>query len=141
NHPDPNQRLQELYQSIKAVYASTYCQNARTYIQSTSYRIEEEKMAVVIQEMVGQEHRGRFYPHISGVARSYNYYPVEGQKAEDGTALVALGLGQIVVTGGATLRFAPRSPAVSPQFSAPGDFLRYSQRIFYAVDTARPRVD
>ncbi len=141
NHPDPNQRLQEVYRAIKAVYASTYSQNARTYIAGTSFRIEEEKMAVVIQEMVGQEHHGRFYPHISGVARSYNYYPVEGQKPEDGTALVALGLGQIVVTGGACLRFAPRSPSILPQFQKPADFLRLSQKRFYAVDMTQKEVD
>jgi len=141
NHVDPEIRFQELCQAIKAVYASTWCENARTYISSTLFRPEEEKMGVVIQEMVGQDHDGHFYPHFSGVALSYNYYPIRGQSADDGTALVAVGLGHTIVLGGAALRFCPASPGVLPQFKTPLDMVGSAQKSFYALDTTRQTVD
>ncbi|MEE8410269.1 MAG: PEP/pyruvate-binding domain-containing protein, partial [Myxococcota bacterium] len=141
NHPDMGKRFEELCRAIKAVYASTYCENARSYIANTAFRHEEEKMGIVIQEMVGQEKNDRYYPHISGVALSYNFYPVDGQKPEDGTALAALGLGHMVVTGGAVLRFSPTSPGVLPQFKSASDYARLSQRQFFAVDMTKPEID
>ena len=141
NHPDRPRRRRELARAIKAVYASTYCENARAYIQRTHFRQEEEKMGVIIQEMVGQQHNGRFYPHLSGVALSYNYYPIKRQRPEDGTVLVALGLGQTIVAGGAVVRFSPSTPRVLPQFPTAEDFLHSAQREFYALDMTQPEVN
>jgi CheY-like chemotaxis protein len=141
NHPVPAVRLGELSRAIKAVYASTYCGDARAYMRSTPYRVEEEKMGVVIQRLVGRAHGDRFYPHMSGVALSYNYYPLGYQKAEEGVALMALGLGQIIVLGGSVLQFSPSTPQILPQFPSAGDFLKYSQKRFLSLDLARPKVD
>lgn len=140
-HPDPEVRLAELGRAIRAVYASTYSEDAQAYIAGTPYSIEEEKMAVLIQEVVGRAHGSRFYPPISGVALSYNYYPVGPQRAEDGLALLALGLGQTIVQGGAALQFSPSNPEVLPQFGSTAELLRYSQNRFYALDLSRPTVD
>ena len=134
NHPDPLVRLQHLVATIKRVYASTFYQGAKEYMKATAYRLEEEKMAVIVQSVVGTEHEQRFYPDVSGVARSYNFYPVPPQKGEDGTASVALGLGRLVVEGGEVLRFTPRYPRHVVQFSSVQDTLRNSQREFYALD-------
>lgn len=141
NHPDPAERFAELRRAIKAVWASTYSENARAYVASTPFMPEEEKMAVAIQYVVGQQHGDRYYPHISGIALSHNYYPVKGQKAGEGVALLALGLGHIVVHGGHVLRFSPRNPAILPQFNGVKDLLRYSQRRFLALDMGRHTVD
>jgi CheY-like chemotaxis protein len=141
NHPDPEVRLAELGKAIRAVYASTYSEDAQAYIGGTPYSIEEEKMAVLIQEIVGRAHGSRFYPPISGVALSYNYYPVGPQRAEDGLALVALGLGQTIVQGGAALQFSPANPEVLPQFGSTAEMLRYSQARFYALDLSRQTLD
>jgi len=134
NQPDVDSRFLTLANAIKLVYASTYYQQAKAYIESTGHRPEEERMAVIIQELVGNLHGWRFYPDFSGVARSYNYYPVEHAKPEDGVVNVALGLGKTVVDGGITLRFTPAYPGVLPQFNTPKEMLRNSQRQFYAVD-------
>lgn len=141
NHPDPEVRFQELCQAIKAVYASTYSADARAYIEGTPYSIEEEKMAVLIQEIVGRAYGQRYYPNASGVAVSYNYYPIGNQKADDGLAMVALGLGQTIVQGGQVLQFSPSTPSVLPQFGSAQDYLRFSQRQFWALDLSRQRVD
>ncbi len=98
-------------------------------------------MGVVIQQIVGQQFGDRFYPHFSGVAMSYNYYPIESQRTEEGTALLALGLGQQIVQGGAALRFCPASPGVLPQFERASDYVRLSQSEFWAVDLSRSLVD
>ncbi len=134
NQPDLDSRFLTLANAIKLVYASTYYQQAKSYIESTGHRPEEEGMAVIIQEVVGHRHSWRFYPDFSGVARSYNYYPVEAAKPEDGVVDVALGLGKTVVDGGITLRFTPAYPHVLPQFNTPKEILQNSQRQFYAVD-------
>src|ERR1035438_3472169 len=99
NNPDINIRLHELLECIKCVYASTFCKAARDYMKVTSYRLEEEKMAVIIQQLVGASHEERYYPDFAGVAKSFNFYPVPPQKSMDGIALVALGLGKTVVDG------------------------------------------
>jgi hypothetical protein len=145
NHFDPEERFGQLCRAIKAVWASTYSDDARAYIARTQYSVEEEKMAVLIQEVVGQPYGegagARFYPHIGGVAVSYNYYPIGHQKAEDGLAYVALGLGQQIVQGGAALQFSPGEPSVLPQFGSAQDYLRYTQRRFYALDLTQVMPD
>ncbi len=137
NHPAEQLRLREILRAVRAVWASTYGQNARAYIASTPYRIEEEKMAVIIQEVVGHRLGDRYYPPISGVARSYNYYPVGSQRAEEGIAMIAIGLGQTIALGGSTLQFSPGTPGVLPQFAEASDYLRYGQTQFYALDLRR----
>ena len=94
NHPDPAIRLAELLNCIKCVYASTFYKKAKDYMKATDYRLEEEKMAIIIQRLVGARRDGRFYPDFAGVAKSYNFYPVPPQKSSDGIAMVALGLGK-----------------------------------------------
>ena len=118
--PDPLARLAELEEAIKLVYASTYSANARAYMANTPNRVEEEKMAVVVQTLVGRRFDDRFYPHFAGVAQSYNYYPVRAQKPEDGVAQLVLGLGKGVVEGCVSLRFSPATPQVLPSSPAPG---------------------
>jgi CheY-like chemotaxis protein len=134
NNNDLEVRLGELIAAIKRVYASTFYQKAKRYIEATPYRLEEEKMAVIIQKLVGNQHGHRFYPDISGVARSHNFYPVSPLKSDDGIVSVALGLGAIVVEGGLTIRFCPKYPRHQIQFSSADDMIKYSQREFYALD-------
>ena len=134
NDPNPLVRLHRLLDTIKRVYASTFYQSAKEYMKATAYRLEEEKMAVIVQTIVGTPHECRFYPDISGVARSYNFYPVPPQKGEDGTVSVALGLGRVIVEGGTVLRFSPRYPKHLMQFSSVKDTLRNSQQEFFALD-------
>ncbi len=134
NHPDSGVRLKELVSAIKQVYASTYSQGAKNYIVATPYRLEEEKMAVIIQRLVGSQHENRFYPNIAGVARSYNFYPHPPLSPTDGIASVALGLGTIVVDGGKVVRFSPRFPHHMVQLSEIEDTLRNTQTEFYAVE-------
>ena len=133
-HPDHDERLARLIEAVKRVYASTFLQNAKAYLRATPYRLEEEKMAVIIQKVVGAEHGSRFYPDFSGVARSYNYYPAAPLRAEDGVAAVALGLGRAVVEGGRVLSFCPRAPRNLIQFSSVDDIVANSQRQFWAVE-------
>ncbi len=136
NHAHPPERVKQLILAIKLVYASTYCQNARAYVKSTFHRTEDEKMGVIIQQLTGKVYGDYFYPAISGVAQSYNYYPISHMKPEDGLAHVALGLGKIVVEGGVALRFSPKYPQFLPQFSTVDDILQNSQRFFYALKMA-----
>jgi CheY-like chemotaxis protein len=126
-------RFLNLVNAIKFVYASTFFRQAKSYIGSTPHRIEDEKMAVVIQPVVGKLHRDCFYPEFSGVARSYNYYPVGQAKPEDGVVNLALGLGKTVVDGGVSLRFTPAFPGILPQFTSIKDMFSFSQRDFYAI--------
>jgi len=131
---DPNVRLNELLNSIKRVYASTFYKSAKDYMKVTSYRLEEEKMAVIIQKMVGANRNGRYYPDFSGVAKSYNFYPVPPQKSSDGIALVALGLGKTVVEGGNTVRFCPKFPRHLMQFFSTKETIKNAQQDFYALN-------
>jgi hypothetical protein len=126
-------RFLNLVNAVKFVYASTFFRQAKSYINSTPHRIEDEKMAVVIQPIVGTLHQDCFYPDFSGVARSYNYYPVGQAKPEDGVVNVALGLGKTVVDGGVSLRFTPAYAGILPQFPSIKDMFNFSQRDFYAV--------
>jgi CheY-like chemotaxis protein len=137
-HPDLSVRLEQLMESIKRVYASTFSQHAKGYVRATPYRLEEEKMAVIVQQVVGTIHAShggqRFYPDLSGVVRSHNFYPVPPMSYGDGIAAVALGLGRAVVDGGKCLTFCPRYPRNIMQFSSVEDILANSQREFWALE-------
>ena len=133
NNPDLNTRLRRLEQAIKLVYASTYYNAPKSYARSTAHRIEDEKMGVIVQQLTGKINQEYFYPALSGVAQSYNYYPVAHLEPEQGIAHLALGLGKIVVEGGIALRFSPMYPQFLPQFSTVDDILKNSQRFFYAL--------
>ena len=141
NHPDPETRFVELCNAIKAVYASTYRRDARNYVANTPYEIKDQQMAVVVQRLVGRTWGDRFYPHISGVAQSYNYYPIGSQRADDGIAAIAFGLGHEVVGGGAALRFSPGAPSALPQFPDARSFLKNAQKEFFALDLSDSIVD
>jgi len=134
NHQNDRSRLRELLNAIRRVYASTFYQRAKNYIRVTSYRLEEEKMAVIIQKMIGARHHDRFYPEMAGVAKSYNFYPSPPQESSDGIASVALGLGKMVVDGGAAVRFCPKYPLHLPQLSSIADTLENNQHEFFALD-------
>jgi len=134
SNPDIEKRLDELLQSIKSVYSSTFHRKAKDYMKATDYRLEEEKMAVIVQRLVGASHNGKFYPNFAGVAKSYNFYPVPPQKSTDGIALIALGLGKTVVEGGNTVRFCPKYPKHLMQFFSTKETLRNAQQDFYALD-------
>lgn len=137
NHEDPEVRLAELLAAIKMVYASTYHSDAKAYIESTPNRLEEERMAVVIQQVVGGRHGSYLYPNFAGVARSLNFYPMPGMKPEDGVASVALGLGKTVVDGGRCVRFCPAHPRRPLQSFSPEDYLENAQREFAALDLSQ----
>jgi CheY-like chemotaxis protein len=137
NDPDIKQRLVQLIAAVKRVYASTFRGQVKSFLRMTSYRLEEEKMAVIIQRTVGTQRGRLFYPDFSGVARSHNFYPTPPLEAEDGIVAAALGFGRTVVDGGACLRFCPRYPKHLVSFSSVDDVLGNSQREFYALDLAR----
>lgn len=132
--PDPAVRLRELITAIKTVYASTYFGKSKEYMRHTSYRLEEEKMGVIVQRLVGARHAHRYYPDFSGVARSHNFYPISPQKASDGIASVALGLGKTIVDGGMVFRFCPKYPEHAFAYGALGEMLRHRQSSFFALD-------
>jgi hypothetical protein len=132
------ERLDDLVRAIKLVWASTYFPDPKAYFQTIGGRIEEEKMAVVIQEVVGNPHGNHFYPTFSGVAQSHNFYPVGPMRPEDGIAQVALGLGKTIVEGGKVLRFCPAHPKAMPHISSAEDWLEQSQKEFYALRMDRP---
>lgn len=133
NTDNPDQMLRLLGKAIKSVYASVYFAASRAYITATSNLLSEEKMAVVIQQVCGTEDDGYFFPTLSGVARSLNFYPIGDEKPEDGVVNVAFGLGKLVVEGGQTLRFSPRYPKNVLQLSTPELALRDTQREMYAL--------
>ena len=133
NHADLRVRRQQLINAIKRVYASTFSTHAKSFLRSTPYRLEEEKMAVILQKLVGAAHGNRFYPEFAGVARSYNFYPTAPMRASDGIVAVALGLGETVAKGGVCVRFSPKYPRHVVQFSSVQDVLQNSQREFYAL--------
>ena len=134
NHPDEAVRLRQLIQAITRVFASTFRRHSKDYIKATSYRLEEEKMAVLIQRIVGNIHDGLFYPEIAGVARSFDFYPTAPQQSADGIANVALGLGKMVMDGGVGVRFCPKYPDHLSQFGSVKDILRNSQHDFFALE-------
>ncbi|MCF8070162.1 MAG: phosphoenolpyruvate synthase/pyruvate phosphate dikinase [Desulfobacterales bacterium] len=130
---DLEARLEQLMKAVKYVYASTYFAGPRAFAKRVGHHIEEEKMAVIIQQLVGERFGEYFYPSISGVAQSHNYYPFSHMKPEDGIATIGLGLGRIVMEGEKTLRFSPKHPQILPQRSTVDDILKNAQRYFYAL--------
>ena len=133
NHPDFAERFSQLESAVKLVYASTWFKSPRAFSQAASIG-RDDSMAVIIQQVVGSEHNGYWYPAISGVAQSHNYYPVLGMRAEDGIAHIAMGIGKTVVEGEKSLRFSPGHPKRLLQFSTVEDVLANCQRNFYAID-------
>ncbi len=138
-------RKRQLSRAIRLIYATPFLHPVRSYLEASALRVEEEKMAVIIQALVGRRHGDYFYPDFAGVAQSYNYYPLRFIQPDDGIATVALGLGQTIVRGRKALRFSPRYPRILPQMSTPQDALRASQRQFFALDLSdselEPQVD
>ncbi|OGR69882.1 MAG: hypothetical protein A2089_02950 [Elusimicrobia bacterium GWD2_63_28] len=138
NHPDRARRLDELARAVKFIYASVFSREARAYRRLNPLIIDEEKMAVMIQRVVGRDYgSGRYYPAFAGVMQSYNYYPVPPLEAEDPIAHIALGLGKTIVEGYTALRFSPAHPQNLHQFSTLGDFLGNSQKQFVALRTGQ----
>ena len=135
NRGENGDRLLELEAAVKTVWASTYFEGAREYLRRTGHSTEEEKMAVILQQVTGSDHDGLWFPNISGVARSLDYYPAGSRKAEDGIGMLAFGMGKTIVDEGAAFRFCPAKPQV-PVTSLTGK--ASSQRMFYALDRTRP---
>ena len=139
NYPDIAVRFQQLETAIKLVYASIFTESAMSYFDAVNYKIEEEKMAVIIQEVVGHQYSGHYYPSISGVAQSYNFYPVSYMEPEDGFAVAAIGLGMYVVGGENAFRFCPKYPKINTLTDH--DLVRDSQKEFYAIDMDHTQFD
>jgi len=131
---DERLMIMMLSNAIKSVYASAFYKNSKAYMMATSNVIDEEKMAIVIQTVRGQEYENKFYPVISGVARSINFYPIDPEKPEDGIVNIAFGLGKHVVDGGTTLRFSPKHPKKILQLSTPEMTLKETQKFFSALN-------
>jgi len=140
NNEDLDKRREELENAIKFVYASTFFSEARGYHRAIGKKSEEEKMAVIIQEVVGKKFGDRYYPHISGVARSYNFYPSGAARPENGVVSLALGLGKTIVDGGIVWSYSPACPRVNPPVSSPAELLKFSQSEFWAVNMGAPSV-
>jgi len=134
NNPGFKKRLKQLCDAVKLVFASVFYKSPKEYVRNTTFRIEEEKMAVIIQQIVGQNYNDRLYPVISGTAQSYNYYPISHMEPEDGVVQLALGLGIIVAEGAQTYRFSPKYPEMNPPYSSAAEFMQKSQNYFYALD-------
>lgn len=139
NDPNPEVRFNQLATAVKLVYASIFSPTARAYFDAVHYKIDEEKMAVIIQKLVGQKAHNRFYPHVSGVAQSFNYYPFSYMKPDDGFAVICVGLGKYVVGGEKSWRFCPRYPGL--ELSSLSDQIKDSQEYFYAVDLEEENAD
>jgi hypothetical protein len=138
NQFDADTRFRRLVEAIKFVYASTYFREARDYIRTTGLSPSDEKMAIIIQEVVGRRHGDRFYPDVSGVARSYNFYAMPPSRPEDGVVTLALGLGKTIVDGGVNWTYSPAYPHKPPPFASVSDLLRGTQTEFWAVNMGRP---
>lgn len=137
NQQSIDERFHKLIEAVKFVYASTYFKAARDYINATQHNVEDEKMSVIIQEVVGKRHEDRYYPTISGVARSFNYYPLGKAKPEDGVVNLALGLGKTIVDGGNVWMYSPNYPKAVPPYANTGDILKNTQLKFWAVNMGR----
>ena len=135
NHESLNERLKNLTDAIKLVYASIYSKHARSYFEAINYRIEDERMAVVLQEIVGDRFENVFFPHISGVAQSYNFYPTSRFKPEDGICIAAVGLGKYVIDAEKAYRFSPKYPKID--IIDPESQTRDTQSFFYAIDMTK----
>ena len=140
NHPDLDVRLVQLLRAVKLVYASTWSRAARRYLEATGHNPAEEKMGVAIQQLVGRTYGKHFYPLVSGVAQTHNFYPRGYIEPDDGAAVLALGLGKTVVEGQNALRICPRYPRLIPQTDDLGKILNATQRTFWALDVSDPEV-
>ncbi|MHC4949311.1 MAG: PEP/pyruvate-binding domain-containing protein [Planctomycetota bacterium] len=140
NQPEPAERFRKLVEAIKFVWSSTFFKMPRQYIRTTGKSIREERMAVVIQEVVGNRYGERFYPPVSGVCRSYNFYPMSGARPEEGVVSLALGLGKTIVDGGVCWSYSPPRPKNPPPFSSVHDEVNRTQTRFWAVNMGRPPV-
>jgi hypothetical protein len=138
NQPDAADRFKRLVEAVKYVYASVYFRSAKSYVRTTDKTIRDEKMAVLVQEVVGARWNDRFYPQLSGVARSYNFYPSPPAKPEQGVVNLALGLGKTVVDGGISWAYSPAHPKVPPPFAGVNDLLEKTQVEFWAVNLGKP---
>jgi DNA-binding NarL/FixJ family response regulator len=136
SNPDLERRLAELCDAVRLIYASLYSESARQYFEAVSYKIEEERMAVIIQEFAGTRHGKWYYPIISGIAQSYNYYPFSSLKPDDGLCVAGIGHSCHVVNGGASYRFSPKYPKIDATVS--GSRIDGTQRTFYALDMENP---
>lgn len=139
NHTNIEIRYQQLETAIKLVYASIFTDSAQAYFDAVDYKIEEEKMAVVIQELIGHNYNDKYYPSVSGVAQSYNYYPISYMEPEDGFSVASVGLGMYVVGGEKSFRFCPNYPQINP--TSLKDQIRDSQKQFYALDISKTEID
>lgn len=140
NQPSLDIRFNKLVEAIKFVYASTFFKASKDYFKISSHSVKEEKMAVIIQEVVGQNRNLRYYPHFSGVARTFNFYPTGKSKPEQGVVNLALGLGKTIVDGGIVWTYCPEYPKSPPPFGDPKDMLNTTQTTFWAVNM-NPIVD
>lgn len=138
NQPDVDVRFRKLIEAVKLVYASTYFNSAKSYTRATEMTSGDEKMALIIQEVVGQRHNDRFYPDVSGVARSYNFFPASGSRPQDGVVNLALGLGKTIVDGGASWIYTPTRPRAPMPFNSVRDIMKLTQLGFWAVNMGRP---
>jgi len=142
NQPDSAVRFQKLVEAIKFVYASTYFKRAKDYIRATDKTSHDEKMGVVIQEVLGNRHGERYYPDVSGVCRSYNFYPTVRCRPEEGVVNLALGLGKTIVDGAITWCYSPARPKLPPPFASTHELLQNTQTEFWAVNIGRiPKFD
>ncbi|OGL47708.1 MAG: hypothetical protein A2161_18235 [Candidatus Schekmanbacteria bacterium RBG_13_48_7] len=140
NQFDPDIRFRKLVEAIKYVYASTFFKGAKEYLKVTKHKSSDEKMAVIIQEVIGNRYNNRFYPQISGVARSYNFYSLGHAKPEDGVVDLALGLGKTIVDEGLGWSFSPAYPHANPPYNSLGELLKQSQTEFWAINMGEPLV-
>jgi len=126
--------IEKLSEAIKSVYASAFFKDSKSYMAATLNVIDQEKMGIVLQEVTGRQYGDRFYPAISGVARSINFYPIAPERPEDGIANIAFGLGKYIVDGGNGMRFSPKYPKKILQLSTPEMALSGTQKTFYCLD-------
>ena len=138
NQTDPDSRFRKLVEAVKFIYASTFFKDAKNYIRATQHTTVDEKMAVIIQEVVGLRHGQRFYPQISGVARSYNFYPLGLAKPSDGIVDLALGLGKAIVDDGISWSYSPAHPQANPPYNTLSDLLNQTQSEFWAINMGQP---
>ncbi len=138
NQHEPEARFRRLVEAVKLVYASTFAAAAKSYARAAGRDVGQEKMAVIVQEVVGRRRGTRFYPEVSGVARSYNFYPSGHARPKDGVASLALGLGKTIVDGGKAWTYSPAWPAAPPPCASPQDLLDSTQREFWAINMGPP---
>jgi hypothetical protein len=138
NQLDVDSRFRKLTEAIKCVYATTFYPSSKAYMRTTNNRIEDEKMAIIIQEVIGKRYDDLYYPEISGVLKSYNFYPIGKAEPEDGIVNIGLGLGKIIVDGGWIWSYSPEYPNLSPPYSSPGEMLKQTQTNFWVINMGKP---